>query len=203
VCGSGTHSQEGICIADVDVAGNAGLFVTLVLTHPKQLGGAVNSVVAAALESGDALILIGAHQPREDDLRIYGAPGRDNLDKTFSLEVEHAYEVAGTAAAAGITSEPFTWVVVGLTDQPLVFVDTVISEATISITGGARVIDRGTMTGVMTPENAEMVFLVPDLTLLEGLMVVGAQPDVDRDGDGDPESWEARAEFTTNPVWLF
>ena len=198
-----THLEDGACVGDVDVPGNATRYAELVLTKPDTVDALVNSVVADALSSGDMVILTSVLQPTADELRLYAGPGLVDDQGFFDFTGEFAYETRATFDPSGFSSEPFTWAIAGLTDQPIVILDTVISEGELDTDSGVRLIKGGRLTGVLTPENAMAVTLTVDLDLYTALTGLGVEEDYDRDGDGTNESWEAIARFRTVPVWSF
>lgn len=211
VCGAMTHLEDGACVGDVDVPGNATRYVELVLTKPQTVDALVNPVVADALASGDMILLTIVLQPTTDELWLAAGPGVVDDEGFFDFTGEFAYETPLIFDPTGFSSDPFTWVIAGLTDQPIIIVDTVISEGKLDIDSGPRLVTEGKLTGVITPENADMVTLSPGLTLFDALIGLGVEPDVDRDGvDGGEdwsidgkESWQAVAQFKTVPVWIF
>lgn len=210
-CGAMTHLEDGACVGDVDVPGNATRYIEVVLSKPGTVNVVVNPIIADALAAGDMIILTIALQPTTDEMWISAGPGVLDDEGFFDFTGEFAYETPATFDPSGFSTESFTWVIAGLTDQPIVIVDTVITEGKLDIDSGPRLVMEGKLTGVITPENAMAVTLSPMLTLLQALVGFGVEADVDWDGvDGGEdwsidgkESWEAIARFRAVPVWNF
>jgi hypothetical protein len=104
-----------------------------------------------------------------------------------------------------MVSAPFTFSFKAFgAPQFIVLVDTVITNGTMDNPEGINLVRSGKLTGVLTPENAQAVFIQDaNSSLLELMQSIDIQPDVDRDHNGTKESFTMGVTFETVPAWVF
>src|SRR6185436_12051495 len=103
-----------------------------------------------------------------------------------------------------VTSAPFTFQMKAFgAPQPIILLDTVISNGTMASPEGITLVKSGKLSGVLTPENAMNVFIQDaNLNLKDLMQALNIAPNVDHDHNGSKESWTMAISFATTPVWL-
>jgi hypothetical protein len=204
-CGPGTHSEDGKCVPDVDLSGNASRFYEVNLTDPAAFIPIANGPFHDSFVSGENLVFIGAYAPNATGVRLYGGTGKLEDDGTYTLDHEDAFDTSATGPSGQMVSAPFTFQMRAFgAPQPIVLVDTVITNGSMESPDRIELIQSGQLKGVLTPENAETVYIQDANTNLKDLILaLEIAPDTDRDKDGTKESWTMGVSFETVPVWLF
>jgi hypothetical protein len=206
-CGEGTHANDnGECVPDVDLSGNASRFYEVNLTDPVEFVPIANGPFHDAFKTGENLIFIGAYTPSADQVRFYGGTGSLDDDGTYSLDHDVAFDTSASGPTDGMmTSAPFTFRMRAFgAPQPIVLVDTVITNGTMGAPERITLVQSGKLQGVLTPENARAVYIQDANSNLEDLInALEIKPDKDVDHDGTKESWTMGVTFETVPVWLF
>lgn len=139
--------------------------------------------------------------------RVYGGVGGPfHNNGSYLLVKDTIFHVSAARDGAGrLSTSPFdVHFVLGL-GLDLALVD---AELTTMVTTpgahGSNVIASGDFSAVLTPENADQVYLSPTLTLREFLLLFpGLLPDVDHNQDGTLESWRFKYHFETEVVLLY
>jgi hypothetical protein len=203
-CGDGTHLEGETCVPDIDRDGNASRFFDVNLTSPPSIVEIANAPLRQSFMTGENLVFVGAYQPG-NGLRVFGGVGTRAEDGSYLLDRSSAFDTPCTLDAQELTTAPFIFSMLAFgADEPMVLLDAEITNGAMVSPEGIQLVASGTLTGVLTPENAGAVYIETagtDLrTLLDG---ASAAPDVDRDGNGSKESWRFALTFTTVPVWLF
>jgi hypothetical protein len=204
-CGPGTHSENGTCVPNINVAGNAARFYEADLTDPAAFIPIANGPFHDSFVTGENLVFIGTYTPTDTGLRLYGGGGTLNTDGSYSLDRSKSYDTTANVAAGSMTSAPFVFKVTMFgSPNPIVLVDTVISNGVMEVSGGITQVRSGKLSGVLTPEHAADVYIQDaNLNLFDLINSLSIDPDVDGDHDGVKESWVMGFTFSTVPVWLF
>jgi hypothetical protein len=204
-CGQGTHLEEGVCVADVSVPGNASRFYDVHLVDPPEFVDLADPSLHSSFMSGANLAFVGVYEPTASVLHLFGGGGKREDDGSFSLDRSTSFEAQATASAAGLETVPFAFQLNGLgSAMPVRLVDTRVTEAQIDRSSGVALVASGRLSGVLTREAANAVFIDQANTTLLGLLEsIGIAPTDDHDGDGIKESWRMTLQFSTTPVWLF
>ncbi len=204
-CGPGTHADDGACVPDLIASANATRMTRVSNMQPLAFANVATTPINAALSSGDALVFLAVYQPYPEAVRLYGGDGASETDGSFSLAAERAFDIkAAVVAGDSFTSEPFAMYFPVFGSTPLRLENTVLSDVNAPLQNRVPIALTGTLTGVITPENAREVFIeLANETLDVVLETIGLEPDTDLDGDGTDESWSFAFDFETEPVWLF
>ncbi len=205
VCGQGTHTLNGTCVPDVDLSGNASRFYTADLTDPEEFIPIANGPFHDSFVTGENLVFIGTYTPSLSILRLYGGGGKLNADGTYTLDHAKSYDTPAEVINGVMQSSPFTFQLKAFgSPEAIVLVDTVISQATMGAPQGITLVQSGKLSGVLTPENAQRVYIQDaNQSLFELMGALEIPPDTDHDGNGVKESWVMGLTFTTKPVWVF
>jgi hypothetical protein len=205
-CGTGTHSEAGTCVPDIALTGNAARWIDVNLTNPAEFIPLANGPFHDAFASGENLIFVGTYAPSTGSaMRLYGGGGTLNPDGSYALDHTHAFDATASGPSGQMVSAPFTFAFKAFgAPQYIVLVDTVITNGTMDNPEGINLVRSGKLTGVLTPENAQAVFIQDaNVNLLELMVSIDIQPDVDRDHDGTKESFTMGVTFATIPAWVF
>jgi len=204
-CGVGTHSEGGTCVPDIDLKGNAARFYDVNLTAPADFIPIANAPFHESFITGENLVFIGTYAPNPSQLRLYGGGGLLNENGSYTLDRAKAYDTAASIATGSLISAPFTFQMKAFgAPQPIVLVDTVISNGTMDSPEGVTLVQSGSLSGVLTPENAMAVYIEDaNLSLYDLINTLEIPPDVDHDHNGSKESWTMAISFATIQVWLF
>jgi len=203
-CGTGTHLEANICIADVALGGNAARFYEVALTAPAIYVNLANAQLGESFRSGENLLFVGVYEPNQADLRVFGGNGTRS-GATYLLDRTRSYDSPIAFVGEKFSTQPFTLALYAFgASQPIMLVDTVMSDATTTSVDGVTMVQAGKVSGVLTPQAADAVYIEQaNQTLLQLNRSLRVTPDVDHDGDRTPESWTMALQFTTVPVWLF
>jgi hypothetical protein len=203
-CGPGTHAEGGACVTDLAATANGARFFTIALTAPPQLAALANVFIGEAFRTGDSLLLIAKLEAVPDQIRIFGGGGVRNADGSYALAGENSYDTSAARAGDLITTDPFVLRFPAFGADPLVLEAATLAQLVVEVVDGVEIVVAGEFAGVITPANAEALFIeVANQTLERVLVSIGETPDADFDGDGTFESWYLKGTFTTEPVWLF
>jgi hypothetical protein len=205
VCGPGTHSDSGTCVPDITLDGNAARLSDVNLTAPADIVGIANGPFHESFLSGENLLFIAAYQPSANVLRLFGGGGTLRDDGTYALDRASSFDASATFVSDVLQSSSFTFSMSAFgAAEPIVLFDTTVSNGTMESPEGVSLVMSGKLSGVLTPENAQVVYIESaNQNMFDLLNGIEAKPDVDRNNDGTKESWTMSITFTTTPVWLF
>lgn len=202
-CGPGTHLEDGLCVSNLSSTGNVGRIAKFQIDLPAELGAGANDVLRDEFSTGSSLMFVSAYSPKDGTLRIFTATGESNGDGTFGLDRASVSETAGTDTGGVLTTEPFQFDLHALSDTPIIFRDTSLSEGVIEVVGGFRMVKSAKFTGVLVKADADQVYIDLGNAFLGDLVVgFGAQPDTDYGSTGSNNAWHVEGTFETEPVWL-
>jgi hypothetical protein len=204
-CVTGMHCAGGACVADVGVSANASRFYDVDITAPAEFIPLAGAAFHDAFVSGDSLVFVGTDRSDPGELRLFGGIGTLNADGSYTLDDATSFVAAAHGSSGSVTSEPFTFQMKAFgAQQPIVLVDTVITDGAIDAPEGITLLESGKLAGVLTPDNARAVYIQDaNLDLFDLINSLEIAPDVDHDSDGTRESWTWSLTFSTVPVWLF
>jgi hypothetical protein len=203
-CGAGTHAEGGACVPDLAATANGARFFDVSIDAPTQLAALANFFVSESFRAGNGLLFVAKLEAVPERIRIFGGGGVRNDDGSYALDAADAYDASATRAGDLIATDPFGLRFPAFGEDPLVLEAAVLSGLAVAVTDGVELVVAGEFSGVITPANAEALYIdVANQTLLDVLDNIGETPDVDHDGDGKAESWRLAGTFTTEPIWLF
>jgi hypothetical protein len=204
VCGTGTHAEAGVCIADIALAGNSGRLVRATFSAPPTLAPIASTTLTDALTAGDEIVMVSVYEPVPDAIRVFGGAGARNPNGTFQLEPATAFDAPATRAGGLITTAAGPIWFPAFSGGALLLEAARMADLTVTTIDGLTIATAGALAGVVTPENAEALYIdIIDTNFLDLLQSIGEKPDVDHDGDGTPESWTLALTFETDVAWLF
>jgi hypothetical protein len=203
-CGPGTHSEGGACVPDLQITANAARLIEVDILEPRILGQVATGPLNGALDSGDALVYVAVYEPFPAATRVWGGGGTRASDGSYILDGDQAFDAKATRSGTQLSSEPFAMYFPALGSDALRLERVAITNLHVEVLERGLIPLAGTMTGVITPQNASKVFIeLANATMDETLLALGVEPDVDYDGDGTLESWTLQYEFFSEPIWLF
>jgi hypothetical protein len=203
VCGEGTHSEAGVCLANIVAAGNASRLISAEFSAPPTLAPLAGGILTDALSTGEELVLVGIYEPVADSIRVFGGGGERNTDGSYRLDLNESFDAPAARNEAVIDTEPVALYFPAFSGGSLRLEDARFTNLTVAATEGVQIATAGELAGVVTPENADALFIdLIDVTFLELLQNLGEVPDVDLDGDGTNESWTLALSFAAEIAWL-
>ncbi len=201
-CGRGAFLDGNTCVPVIGLSGNAGRLVELQITAPALLGD-LFALDLDGYSTGEILMFVGIHDPLRTTPRLYGGRGVLRPPLIYVLDRAEGFATTATILDRVLDSDPAAFELPLTIDDSLELVAaTVFNAAVVKPDNRVPIIERGEISGVITPDAADRL-VVNGFALRTLFESTNTEPDVDYDEDGTAESWRFTGSFEAEPVWVF